>query len=343
MKLFSDADRSRPVAVWLFATAALVFGLVIVGGATRLTGSGLSITEWKPLRGVIPPLSAADWADEFQRYQATFQYRSLNAGMTLAAFKGIYWWEWTHRLLARVVGFVFFAPLAVFLALRQLPRRLIWRCVVLFALGGLQGLVGWWMVVSGLEGRIAVAPERLATHLGLALILYAALIWTGLEAWFGPPTPAVRNPFKPATAVLAALIYVQCLLGALVAGNRAGLVDNDWPLMNGRVFPIDYVQGGLWRSLLHSQAAVQFNHRLVAYAVVIFASGLAVAASRARRVDEPVRTLSALVAVGGLIQASLGIATLMGHAPLDLSMMHQAGAAVVLAAGVALAWRARRA
>ncbi|HKT54389.1 MAG TPA: COX15/CtaA family protein, partial [Caulobacteraceae bacterium] len=194
MKDLSAADRSRLVAVWLFVTAALIFALVIVGGATRLTGAGLSITQWKPVRGVIPPLSAADWADEFQRYQATFQYHYLNAGMNLAAFKGIYWWEWTHRLLARLVGVVFFAPLLVFLALGKLPRRLIWRCVVLFALGGLQGLVGWWMVVSGLEGRVAVAPERLAIHLGVALILYAALIWTGLEAWFGAPRPARPHP-----------------------------------------------------------------------------------------------------------------------------------------------------
>src|SRR5580704_2706709 len=178
-------DRSRAVAVWLFATALVVFALVIVGGATRLTGSGLSITEWKPIMGVIPPLSDAAWQDAFHKYQQTTQYRDVNSGMSLAGFQSIYWWEWTHRLLGRLVGVVFAGPLLAFLALRRIPSRLVVRCFVLLGLGGLQGLVGWWMVESGLEGRVSVAPERLATHLGLALILYCALIWTAMEAWSG--------------------------------------------------------------------------------------------------------------------------------------------------------------
>src|ERR1700760_3342628 len=168
MTSFLRSDRSRPVAIWLFATAFLVLCMVVVGGATRLTGSGLSITEWKPVTGVIPPLSQHGWMDEFQKYQRIPQYQFVNRGMTLAAFKGIYWWEWTHRLLGRLLGVVFALPLIVFVVLRRLPRRLIWRVVVLFFLGGLQGLVGWWMVKSGLEARVTVAPERLATHLGLA-------------------------------------------------------------------------------------------------------------------------------------------------------------------------------
>jgi cytochrome c oxidase assembly protein subunit 15 len=342
MSSFLRSDRSRPVAVWLFAVAALVFAMVVVGGATRLTGSGLSITEWKPVTGVVPPLSQAAWMAEFQHYQRIPQYQLVNRGMSLAAFKGIYWWEWTHRLLGRLLGVVFAVPFVVFLALGMMPRRLIWRSVVLFGLGGLQGFVGWWMVTSGLETRIAVAPERLATHLGLALILYCALIWTAWEAWAGSQRPPQPSRWAPAAGLIAVLVYLQSLLGALVAGNQAGLVDNDWPLMRGRVFPEDYWAGGLWRTLLHSQAAVQFNHRLMAYGLFALAVGTAIAAARAQRIAWAVRGLA--IAMGLLVaaQASLGVATLMARAPVSLSIVHQAGAAIVLAVAVSFAWRARR-
>ena len=160
MTSFLRTDRSRPVAIWLFCVAALVLAMVVVGGATRLTGSGLSITEWKPISGVIPPLNHGAWVAEFKNYQRIPQYQFVNRGMSLEAFKAIFWWEWAHRLLGRMIGLVFFAPFVVFLVLRQLPPRLIWRCVVLFALGGLQGLVGWWMVASGLEGRVSVEIGR---------------------------------------------------------------------------------------------------------------------------------------------------------------------------------------
>ena len=339
----SDPDRSRSVAIWLFATALIVFGLVMVGGATRLTGSGLSITEWKPIMGVVPPLTAADWQSAFAKYQRTTQYRDLNEGMSLAGFQAIYWWEWTHRFLARLVGVAFAGPLIAFLALGQIPRRLIWRVIVLLGLGGLQGLVGWWMVVSGLEGRVAVAPERLAVHLGLALLLFVALIWTGLEAWFGPGEPPRRTAWRPAAAILAGLVYLQCLLGALVAGNQAGLVDNDWPLMNGRLFPSDYSAGGPWRTLLHSQAAVQFNHRAVAYAAAAFAVGLAASALGSKLLTKAQRVVALSVAALVLAQAALGIATLMARAPFSLSQAHQALATIVLAAVAIQAWRAQRA
>jgi cytochrome c oxidase assembly protein subunit 15 len=344
MSVFEREDRSRPVAVWLFVVAALVFAMVVVGGATRLTGSGLSITEWKPVTGVIPPLSEAAWQADFHRYQQIPQYQVINRGMTLAAFQSIYWWEWTHRLIGRLLGVAFAAPLIAFLVLRMLPQRLIWRLLVLFLLGGLQGFVGWWMVKSGLETRLTVAPERLATHLGLAFILYVALIWTGLEAWAGSKRRGAiqRTPFAPVALAIAVLAYVQCLLGALVAGNQAGLVDNDWPLMNGRIFPNDYWSGGLWRTLLHSRAAVQLNHRLIAYVLFAVAVGAAIAAFRARDASLATRGLALAVGVLVALQASLGIATLMSLAPLPLSLAHQAGAAVVLGVTVAFAWRARR-
>lgn len=342
MTSFLRSDRSRPVAIWLFAMAALVFAMIVVGGATRLTGSGLSITEWKPVSGVLPPLTAQAWQAEFLNYQRIPQYRFVNHGMTLEAFKTLYWWEWAHRLLGRLAGVAFAAPMAAFIGLRKMPRRLLWRCLVLLGLGGLQGAVGWWMVKSGLEDRVTVAPERLAAHLGLALLLYGALIWIGWEAWSGTSRPSYPSRWRPLTAALAAGVYVQCLLGALVAGDRAGLVDNDWPLMNGKLFPTDYRAGGVWRTLVHSQAAVQFNHRLGAYLLLAAALGLAATAARARHLSPMVRGLA--VALGGLVtlQAALGVATLMAHAPLGLSAVHQAGAAVVLAVAVTLAWRTQR-
>ena len=342
MTSFLKSDRSRPVAIWLLITAILVFAMVIVGGATRLTGSGLSITEWKPISGVIPPLTAKAWAAEFHGYQRIPQYQFINRGMSLGQFKAIFWWEWAHRLLGRLVGVVFAAPFLAFLVLGRLPARLIWRCLVLFVLGGLQGLVGWWMVASGLEKLVYVAPERLAAHLGLALILYCALIWTAWEAWEGQGRPTRPSVWKPVSIMLLGLIYAQCLLGALVAGNKAGLVYNDWPLMNGRLFPRDYVSGDLWRTLLHSQAAVQFNHRIGAYLVFAFGIGVAWIAGRARHLPERFRVLAVTLGALVTLQAGLGVTTLMAHAPLALSIAHQSVAALLLATVVTLAWRAQR-
>ena len=341
MTTLSRPDGARPVALWLFAVAFLVLAMVVVGGATRLTGSGLSITQWKPLSGMIPPLDAADWLAEFRNYQRIPQYRFVNQGMPLEAFKSIFWWEWAHRLLGRLLGVVFAAPFIVFLVTRRLPRRLIWRCVVLFALGGLQGLVGWWMVKSGLETRVTVAPERLATHLGLALILYIALIWTAWEALAGEGRASIPSRWRPIAISLLVAVYLQCLLGALVAGNQAGLVYNDWPLMNGRLLPQAYWAAGV-RSLLHSQAAVQFNHRLIGY--LLFAGSVAagVAAARSRRLGARTRWLFAGLAGLVTLQAVLGVLTLMAHAPLSLSAAHQALAAIVLAVATTLAWQARR-
>ena len=327
--------RSRPVAIWLFGVALIVLAMVVVGGATRLTGSGLSITQWKPVSGALPPLTARAWNHDFDLYKATPQYRLVNRGMSLDQFKSIFWWEWAHRLLGRLVGAAFAVPFIAFLAMRTMPRRLIGRSILLFGLGGLQGLVGWWMVESGLEGRVSVAPERLATHLGLALLLIAALIWTGLEAWSGPARSR-RGRWPAATAVLVGGVFLQCLLGALVAGNHGGLVDNDWPLMGGTFVPMDYWRGSLWGTLAHGAVAAQFDHRMVAYGVLALVLALAATAPR------PMRPLAIAVAAMVTAQAALGVATLVGGAPLPLAIVHQAGAALVLGAAVALAWKARR-
>ncbi len=330
------------MASWLFVVAVLVFAMVILGGTTRLTNSGLSITQWQPIRGVIPPLSPAQWTVEFSHYQRIPQYKFVNKGMSLDAFKGIYWWEWAHRLLGRVVGVVFAVPFAIFLYRKKVPQGLIWRCWLLLALGGLQGLVGWWMVSSGLADRVEVAPERLTVHLGLALVVFCMLVWTGLDAWNGPARPVMRPRWPLVAAVLAAGVFLQILLGGLVAGNRAGLVYNDWPLMNGRLFPSDYWQGGLWRSVLHSRAAVQLHHRLGAYLLFTAAWTGAVLARRSHWLPPGAKTLAFVLAGLVTIQACLGIVTLRLGDPLVLAVVHQAFAALVLAAAVAFAWRAQR-
>lgn len=337
----SEEGRSRAAAVWLWAVAVLVFVMVVVGGATRLTDSGLSITEWKPVTGAVPPLSEADWRAEFDRYRQIPEYRFVNAGMSLEQFKTIYWWEWAHRFLGRIIGVAYAVPFLALLATRRIPRRLLPASLILFVLGGLQGAVGWWMVSSGLSERVDVAPERLTAHLGLALVIFAGLIWTGLEAWAGPRRGRAMPGWSAAAAGLLGLTFVQILLGGLVAGNDAGLVHTDWPLMSGRWWPSDYAGAGFWGTLAHSDAAVQLHHRLAAY--ILFAAALAVAVAAWRRPSgAPVRGGAGVLAALVTAQAALGIATLMAAVPLGLGALHQAGAVLVLGAAVLLAWRTRR-
>lgn len=342
MTSFLKSGRSRAVAIWLFVMAALVFGMVVLGGSTRLTNSGLSITHWEPLSGVIPPLSQAAWMAEFHNYQQIPQYKLMNLGMSLDAFKAIYWWEWSHRLLGRLIGVAFVAPFLEFWRRGKIPVRLLWRCLVAFALGGLQGAVGWWMVYSGLANRTEVAPERLAIHLGLALIVFCFLIWTGLEAWAGPKRPFTRPGWPFAAAGVAGLVFLQILLGGLVAGNRAGLIYNDWPLYAGQLFPSDYLDGGLWRSLLHSLAAVQANHRMVGYLLLVMVWIMAGRAWRSWSLPRSMSGLAVALAVLVTLQALLGIGTLMMHVPLGMALAHQMLAALVLALAVAFTWRTQR-
>lgn len=340
MKRFIGGDQNRAVAVWLFVCAALVFAMVVVGGVTRLTGSGLSITEWKPIMGALPPMDTADWNEAFEKYRAIPQYAQVNAGMSLAEFQFIFWWEWAHRLLGRFIGLAFAVPFAAFLILGRMPRRLILRCAVLLGLGGLQGLIGWWMVSSGLSERVDVAPERLTVHLGLALLIFMGLIWTGLEAWTGESRGRPPAAWSLGASVLLAAVFVQCLLGGLVAGAKAGFIYTDWPLMNGSVLPpVDWGQGGL--AFLHDQALVQFNHRIGAYILLAGGTLYAVQAWRGRLAEGLVP--AALVVAAALwLQALLGIVTLMSAVPLWLGALHQAGAALVLAAATVNLWLVRR-
>jgi len=339
---FLSSDRSRPVAVWLAVVALFVLAMVVVGGATRLTDSGLAITEWRPVTGAVPPLSEADWQAEFARYRQIPQYAQVNAGMSLADFKSIYWWEWSHRLLGRVTGLVFFVPFLWFAFRRELPRRLFVRLGIIFLLGAAQGAVGWWMVASGLAGRISVAPERLMVHLGLAFALLGAIVWTALDCWAGTARQTLPSPWGRGAAALICLIFLQILLGALVAGNDAGRIYTDWPLMNGALVPDDYWAGSLWATLAHSQGAVQLHHRLVAYLLTVAALGMGAAAWRTHYLARQSKLLAVGVAAAVLAQAALGVATLMAGAPMGLSIAHQVVAALVLTLAVAFAWRVRR-
>lgn len=342
MTSFLRSDRSGAVALWLFAVAALVVAMVAVGGATRLTGSGLSITEWRPVTGVIPPLSDAAWQAEFAKYRTIPQFTHLNADMGLAGFKAIYWWEWAHRLLGRLVGVVFAIPFVVFLVRRQIPKRLIVRCAILLGLGGLQGLIGWWMVSSGLADRVSVAPERLAIHLGLAFLILILLFWTALDAWSGAARQESVTPWRGWSLAFLGAAMFQALLGALVAGTDAGLLYQDFPLMGGRVFPHDYWGQGLWGTIAHNQASVQFHHRLGGYGLFAGALVMAWMARKTYYLLPAVKGLAGLVAVTVTVQALLGIATLMAGVPVWLGVLHQLGAVLVLMVATAFAWRVRR-
>jgi heme a synthase len=281
-KPIPNPNRPLAIARWLWVVAVMVILIVVVGGVTRLTESGLSITEWKPITGAIPPLTEADWQAEFAAYQRIPQYTQVNgpAGMTLADYKFIYFWEWAHRLLARLIGFAFALPLAWFWAKRQIPAGYKPRLLILLALGGLQGVVGWWMVSSGLSQDVKVSHLRLATHLSVALVTLAALVWTALDmrrlANNGGPARMTRS-----SAIVLASLALQLVFGALMAGLRAGQVAPDWPLMQGRLFPagIDWSQG-LGHALVSDPYLVHFIHRWWGWAV---AAMLIVMARRLRR------------------------------------------------------------
>jgi cytochrome c oxidase assembly protein subunit 15 len=335
----SSPKAAHPGAVraWLIGVAALVFAMVVVGGATRLTDSGLSITEWQPLLGAIPPLSEADWQAAFAKYRQIPQYAALNKGMSLAEFQFIYWWEWAHRFLGRFIGVAFLVPFAVFAARGQIARRDWPRFAALFALGGLQGAVGWWMVASGLVERVDVAPYRLAVHLSLACVIFAGLVWTG--ATLGRPdavrAEAEARPIRVGAGVVVAAVFVQIFLGGLVAGNDAGLIYNTWPSMNGAILP----DGPLalspwWRNLFENHGLVQFLHRIGAYALVLVVLGQAWIVWTRGGAGRTAR--ATMLAVIGLVsaQAAVGVATLLLVVPLGLALVHQGLAVLVLAAAV---------
>lgn len=336
------SQRSAVVASWLFACAAMIFVLILVGGATRLVGAGLAITEWAPIRGALPPLSDDAWSKALERYRAIPQYSRVNFGMSLAEFKTIFWWEWAHRALARAIGVLFFVPLLWYLVSREIPRRLILPCLLVLVLGASQALVGWWMVASGLSARVDVAAERLALHLGLGVLLLSAILVLALEAAYGPS----KRPLKPEpwSAATVALVFAQIVLGALVAGNDAGSVHRDWPLMGGSVFPADYLAGGSFlTSLVSSPAATQFNHRAGAYLLLALVWFCALRElKRSTPASRVVAGTSLVLAAATTAQAIVGVATLIFGNPGSLAMLHHGMAPILLACATALAWVSAR-
>jgi cytochrome c oxidase assembly protein subunit 15 len=331
------ADR-RWVRIWLAIVMLAIFSLVIVGGATRLTHSGLSMTTWKPIHGVIPPLNHAQWQGEFNGYKQIPEYKVLNQGMTLAQFKGIFWWEWTHRLLARSVGLIFAIPLFGFWIAGKLERRLKLPLLGILLLGGLQGFVGWWMVSSGLSVRTDVSQYRLATHLTLACIIFTAIAWVmrGL-APKAPDTPAQRGLIWLG-GLMTLLVLVQIYLGGLVAGLDAGMSYNTWPLMDGAIIPGHmFPIHPLWHNFFENPKLVQFIHRMNAYLVwTLAAVQMIVTLWRMPTGRHATRAIWFFLLV--TVQAALGIATLLLVVPMDLALTHQACAIVVLAFAV-MHWR----
>ena len=331
------ADR-RWVRIWLAVVMLAIFGLVVVGGATRLTHSGLSITTWKPIHGVIPPLDHAQWQQEFDLYKRIPEYQKLNQGMTLDQFKGIFWWEWAHRLLARSVGMLFALPLIGLWLAGKIESRLKLPLVGIFLLGGLQGAIGWWMVSSGLAVRTDVSQYRLATHLTLACIIFSSIAWVmrGLASR-STDAPAPRGLVRLG-AFIAFLVLLQIYLGGLVAGLDAGLSYNTWPLMDGAIVP-----GGmfplhpLWHNFFENPKLVQFLHRGNAYLLWTMALVQMVATLYAVPAARHARRAVLFFAVV-TIQAALGITTLLLHVPIDWALVHQGWAIVVLAFAV-MHWR----
>ncbi len=335
MNQFSDRQgtaNGRAIRLWLYAVAALLFAMVLVGGATRLTESGLSITEWRPVMGTLPPLNQAQWQAEFEKYRAIPQYLEHKGGMSLDAFKTIYWWEWTHRLIGRTIGVAFLLPLLWFLWRGAIAPGLRTRLWTIFGLGALQGAVGWWMVASGLADRVEVSQYRLATHLILACVIYVALIWTAYGLDERPVTPAPIRIRAGAIGLLV-LVLAQIYLGALVAGLRAGSVYNTWPLIGGAVVPDTaqlFFDVPLWRNFFENKLTVQFEHRVFADLVMLAAVIHAFDVKTTLKSGPLVVGAIVLVAAVAL-QAALGILTLIFVVPIAVALLHQAMAMVLLA------------
>lgn len=338
----TPSDRgSRPgqraVAIWLLVVAAMIWVMVALGGATRLTGSGLSIMEWAPLMGTLPPLSQAEWQRLYDLYRAIPQYQLVNAGFGMEGFQRIFWLEWAHRFWGRVIGLAYLLPFLWFWARGAISRAMLPRFLLLFALGGMQGAIGWFMVASGFEeGRTAVSPYRLVIHLSMAFLLYGAILWTAL---------GLMRPAAPTLSPAAALVRRQVrvafwlalatmLAGGFVAGIRAGFSYNTWPLMDGALVPAGYLDlSPWWANLTRNIAAVQFNHRLLASLALLSAIGAAVAAWRHLPAG-PARRAVLLMAATVLLQYGLGIVTLLHVVPWSLGTLHQAVAVAVLTTGL---------
>ena len=336
-------SHARQVAVWLFVCCALLFAMIVLGGVTRLTHSGLSITEWQPIVGTLPPLDESQWQEALRKYQRTPEYDQVNKGMSLEAFKGIFWWEYFHRLLGRVIGFVFLLPLLWFVPRGRIPPGYPARLAAIFVLGGLQGAMGWYMVKSGLVDDPRVSQFRLTAHLGLALIIFAATMWVGLSLWFGERT--VRNvppSVRRWASGIAGLVFVMALTGGFVAGIRAGFAYNTFPLMNGYLVPPEILMlEPWWKNPFWNMATVQFDHRLLAWALAFLTPVLWWKLSRTLGLPRRARLGGHALLFMLAVQIALGISTLVNGVPLHLAAAHQAGAVLLFAAALNVAHAVR--
>jgi cytochrome c oxidase assembly protein subunit 15 len=331
------AGARKGIRAWLFVLFAMVMLMIAVGGMTRLTDSGLSITEWKPVTGAMPPMSADHWASEFEKYQQIPEYKLQNEGMSLSEFKAIYWWEWGHRQLGRTIGLVWFLGFAGFALARKIPTGWTRKLLFIGALGGAQGAIGWWMVSSGLTGdRLDVASYRLATHLGLAFVILGFITWYVFEL-SRPQTDlmqARRN--KDAKLVTKAtgmmhLAFLQILLGALVAGIDAGRGFTDWPLMGGQFLPPDPLSlTPMWRNFFEDAGLVQFMHRMMGY--ILFIYGMFVWRRGRKSANRSTQAAFNMMAAVLFLQVALGIVTVLNGAPVHLGLAHQIGAVALFVA-----------
>lgn len=330
----NQAAHERAIGRWLLVCCGVLLALVMLGGATRLTESGLSIVDWRPVTGVLPPIGDAEWQAEFQRYQDSPQYTKVNQGMALSDFKLIFWYEYAHRLLARLLGLVFALPLLVFWLRGMIPQRLRWPLVGILLLGAAQGYMGWFMVKSGLVDIPRVSHYRLAAHLSLALMIYASMFWLALRTLWPPHTSG--KSLGKLSGLLLGLVAVTIVFGAFVAGLRAGLMYNTFPLMNGHLIPPGMgAFQPLWLNALENPVTVQFIHRCLALTTFAVVAGLWLSWRRVELVPAQRLALNALAAMT-LLQVSLGIATLLYHVPVALGTLHQGGAVLLLSAVLAM-------
>ena len=327
----TELSHNRHIAVWLFICCLMVYAMVILGGATRLTGSGLSMVEWDPIFGAIPPLDQQTWDETFALYKESPEYRKINIGMDLDGFKRIYWYEFSHRLLGRTIGTVFLLPFLFFLAKGWVQRPLVPKLTTMFILGGLQGLLGWYMVKSGLIDNPHVSQYRLTAHLGLAVLIYAYMLQVALGLWYGNRQLAtVSTGVQRATGLLGIAVFITLLSGGFVAGLKAGFAYNTFPLMDGRWVPeVIFMQEPLWRNFFENIATVQFDHRVLATLVFFSVIALWFAGMR-QSLPVTVRNSLHMLLAAALLQVTLGISTLLLHVPIALAVAHQGGALLLL-------------
>lgn len=326
--------HDRQLALWLLACAVVIYGMILLGGVTRLTESGLSMVEWRPVTGILPPVGEVAWQDAFAKYQRFPEYQKINLGMSLDEFKVIFMYEYLHRLLGRLIGLLFLVPLVLFALRGTLRPGIMPRLALLFVLGGCQGLLGWYMVQSGLVDRPSVSQYRLTAHLGLAVALYAAIVWQVLRLWPAPANPLPRCSVAPGLARgalgLVFLVYLMILSGGLVAGTDAGFAYPTWPRMgDGLVPPGLYATSPSWLAAFEDVTTIQFNHRLFAYLLFVLVGGFALKLVL-RGADRRLRLIGAALAGVLLLQITLGISTLLSHVAVPVAAAHQGGAVALL-------------